>query len=179
MSQFIQKEEALLRRLRETNYDLFDGDVDMAHKMLEDRLTIFPQYANVIIREQVMMPIWRNRCEPEEFRQNCMDIDRQRKHTHDAAIDSVNILNRMSKALGLEPYADVDTNDRYAVADFIGNFVNEVYNDGIKGGIDTAVKEKTADYDTKKVGERLRRLDADIARAGIQTSKASEPSYEP
>lgn len=154
---FLEKQNAIIQKLHDTNYELFDGDKDEALDTLETELTAFPEYANVVIREQIMVPIWRERCEPEEFRENVQNMDTRRRDAHDNAITSVNVLNRISSKLGLEPFADIDTNDRHAVAEMVGQYTNELYNNGIGGSFDDAVYDKKQEYDTKKVSERLQR----------------------
>lgn len=53
---YLEKEQQLIQRLNETNYEQFDDKND-GLTFLEEQLTAFSDYANVIIREQVMMPI--------------------------------------------------------------------------------------------------------------------------
>lgn len=154
---FLEKQNAIIQKLHNTNYELFDGDKDEALDTIETELTAFPEYANVVIREQIMMPIWRERCEPEEFRENVKNIDTRRRDAHDGAITAVNVLNRISAKLELEPFADIDTNDRHAVAEMVGKYTNELYNNGIGESFDDAVYNKTQGYDTKKISERLQR----------------------
>lgn len=67
----------------------------------------------------------------------------------------MNILNRINSNLGLDPFFDVDTNDRHAVANAVGKYICEVYNDGIGETFDDSVYNKTQEYDIKKINERL------------------------
>lgn len=157
---FAQKEAAIIQKMHDTGYQQFGGNKDKALEFLGSRLESFPDYANVVIREQVMTPIWRAKFDGQEFRDHVQDLDRQRRSAHDSAIMSVNILNRMSQSMGLEPFADIDTNDRYAVADFVGQYVNELYNNGIKGGMDAATLDKRVNYDPKRPHNRLKELDS-------------------
>lgn len=149
------KQILIINALKATGYKMFDGDSADAMDFLERNLTSFPDYANVVIREQIMHPIWRVRYDGQELRDRIQDLDHTRRIKHDAAIASVNVLNRFSKNLGLEPFADIDTSDRHAVAAFIGSYVNEMYNNGI-GSPDDAYLNKDQEYDTKKTGEILR-----------------------
>ena len=59
----------------------------------------------------------------------------------------MNLLNRLADLNGQEPIFQIDTKDRHAVADAVGTFVNEVYNDGIGNTLDSATLDRTADYD--------------------------------
>lgn len=152
---FLNKQNELLQKLHDTDYELFDGDKEEALSFVEEKLTAFPDYANIVIREQIMLPIWQNRCEGQELRENIQNIDAQRRNAHDCAINSMNILNRLNDNLGLDPFFNVDTTDRHAVADAVGKYVCEVYNDGIGNTFDDAVYNKTTEYNNKKISERL------------------------
>lgn len=152
----IDKQNELLQKLHETNYEYFDGNKEEALDFVGDALEAFPDYANVVIKEQVMMPIWQRTCEGDEFRDNVQNIDRRRHDAHENAISSMTMLNRTSTNLGLGPFFDIDTNDRYAVADTAGQYVCELYNDGKGKTFDDAVLNKTQEYDTKKISERLK-----------------------
>lgn len=172
----IDKQNELLRKLHDTNYELFDGDKDEALDFVSDQLTAFPDYANVVIREQVMMPIWQNTCEGSEFRENVQRIDAQRRNAHDCAISSIDILNRVNSQLGLEPFCDIDTNDRHAVADTVGKYVSELYGDGSGKTFDDAVYGKTAEYDRKKISERLSNTVKSFETSGISSENTN--NYE-
>lgn len=175
---FMEKESALLRRLKETDYAMFDGNKDEALDTVGSSLMSMPDYVNTVVRMQVMQPIWAQRCEQDEYMDNVQRIDRQRKHAHDAVIANVNILNRMSAGLGLQPFADVDTADRHAVADLAGRYVNEIYNGGIGGGIDAAVKDKIHDYPRQKAYDRAADLDRMLSSRGLdQGCQDGGPQY--
>lgn len=152
---YLDKQDALLQKLHDTNYELFDGDKEEALSFVGDQLMTIPDYANVVIKEQIMLPIWRQRCEGAEYRENVQKIDAQRRNAHDRAINCMNILNRMNKGLGLEPFFDVDTTDRYAVADTVGKYVCEVYNEDKGSTFDDAVYNKSQEYNSEKITERL------------------------
>ena len=172
---YMDKQNELLLKLRETNYEVFDGDKDEALDFVGDSLTAFPNYANVVIREQIMTPIWRDRCEPEDFRENVERIDRQRRDAHDCAIDSINMLNRLNDRLGLEPMFDVDTTDRHAVAECVGKYVNEVYNDGIGSSFDDATYQKSQEYNPKKITDRLKNT---IDTLDMQTETRNDYGFD-
>lgn len=146
----LDKQEELLKKLNETEYEIFDGDREEALDFMNDTLSSFPDYANVVIREQVMTPIWKYQCEHDEYRDNITTIDRQRRNAHDCAIDSMNMIKRLDQQLSLEPMFDIDTSDRHAVADTVGQYVCDVYNDGVGKTFDDATYNKTSEYDTKK-----------------------------
>ena len=201
MSEFIEKERALLARLKETDYDVFD-DADEAFEYVEKRLMSFPRYVNIVTEEMIKTEIWNRRYEGQVLRDKKMDIDGKRRILHNSAIDSINQLNRLSESLGLGIFADVDTADRHAVAEYAGQIVNIVYNEGIGNepgkAFDNAVmkskdfyddsakpkderkyvhtgKEDEHKYDEKRMAEEIRKLDA--AYAQIQ-AHANGPSTQ-
>lgn len=96
---------------------------------------------------------------------------------HDGAIASVNILNRLSNNLGLEPFADIDTNDRHEVAKFIGEFIGETYNIGINNPNKEVVYQQEQEYDDKVIKKRLREIDAKFGDV-IEKDKQGGTDYE-
>lgn len=152
---YIEKENAIIKKLHDTNYDMFDGDRDEALDFLDSQLNSFPEYANTVIRQQQLMPIYQARYEGQDYRDAIQEMDTRRHNNHESAISSVNVLNRLSKNLGLEPFAEVDTKDRVAVADFVGDYIGDVYKTGTKG-MDAATYQKDHAYDTAKLNQRRR-----------------------
>lgn len=170
MSQFIEKEKALLAKLKETNYEFFDNDREEAFEFLETRLKALPKYVNTVVKESIMLPIWRDRYDGQELRDKIQDMDAKRKIVHDKAIASLTALNRLSQNLGLGLFADIDTNDRHAVAEYVGEAVNIVYNEGIGNqegqAFDNAVlkaAETRTEYDEKRMAEEMRKFDMNCA----------------
>ena len=152
---YITKEQKILKALEKQNYKMFDGNKNEALDFIESTLTAFPTYANTVIREQIMTPIRRQRYEGQELRDKIQDIDEQRHWNHESAISSVNMLNRLSRNLGLELFANINTNDRHAVANMVGQYVNEVYNKGIGNTFDEATYRKSKEYDTGEIKKHL------------------------
>lgn len=158
---YIARERALIQKLHDTGYAVFDGDKNEAVDFISSNVSRFTNYVNVVVKEQYMGPLWRVQCEQQDYIANMQNIDRERKICHDAAISSVNILNRMSENLGIGKFADIDTSDRRVVADFCGTYVNQVFNKGIGNStMYDAAKDKQNIYDTQK-HERELKLAAD------------------
>ena len=157
---FQDKTQMILDKLKETNYEIFKGDKDATYKFMERTLSAFPEYANTIIREQIMTPIWRNTCDTNEYQENVQAIDTRRKNAHDCAITSFNMLNRICKKYDLPAYTTVDTSDRHAVADEVGKFIAEYYATGTNTTMYDITKDRTTDYDRKqlRIQEIERRL---------------------
>ena len=96
---------------------------------------------------------------------------------HNCAIDSVNILNRMSKKFGLPPFADINTEQREEVADFCGAFVNQVYNKGIGkdrlfGNMHQATAGREVEYSTEQHSREIHKPDYLTKQPG-----SSEPQF--
>ena len=152
---YTEKIQKLCDRLEETNFALFDGDRKDALNTIETAVMSVPKYANIVIQEQIMTKLWRSMCEPEDYRANYQNIDMTRKIYHDSTMAQMGMLNRFSKQLDLPPFMDVDTNDRYAVAEEIGAFISEVYYEGQSRTFDEITYGKTEDYDTNKFHEHI------------------------
>lgn len=175
---FLEKEQNLIKRLQETDYALFDNNKDECLTTIGNSLESFPNYANIVIKEQVMLPIWQFRLEGQEYRDKISGIDKDRKMAHDSAISNLSLLNNISDKLGLEPFAEVDTKDRYAVADFIGQYVNELYNKGIGKTFDDAVYQRRVEYDKTAPSDRLKKLDQRLGHILENENKKQEQQLE-
>ena len=173
MSTYIEKETSLLEAMEKADYTL-NGVTVKKNDFLEffsKQLMAFPEYANTVIRQQVMTPIWIRSLEGEDLQYKVEWMDRQRKVAHDAAISAITAINRWSAQLGLEPFADIDTSDRYAVADFIGGYVGEIYGIGIEKSLDAITANKTMEYDTRIPSAQLQ----DIATARHEINPQEDP----
>ena len=63
----------------------------------------------------------------EDYRIEFTKIDEKRHNCHESAIASLNALNRICVSLNIGLFADIDTSDRYAVADFVLVYVKQIY----------------------------------------------------
>lgn len=173
---FTEKQQKLIETLKVNNYPGF-RDKDDAFDFIGAQFDSFTNYANSVIHETIMMPIWRNRYEGQDLRDKIQDCDRSRRIAHDSAISGINILNRVSDKLGLPPFADIDTTDRFQVADFVGAYMNEVYNNGIGKTFDDAVN-KSSEYDTTKTANRFHNMDISLEEAVDELTKQSKGGVE-
>lgn len=160
---YLDKEKDLIQAIVEDQKKpqgdrIFDS-VDDGIETISGPLESFPDYVNNVVRYTQRMPIIYATMEGQDLRDEVMRLDQMRKSVHDAAIAGVSILNRISGILGLEPFTDIDTSNRSAVADFCGRYVNETYLQGIGGDMDLAVS-KQKHYEPKDTNKRLRDLDA-------------------
>lgn len=155
---YLAKEEELINAMRADDFDLFDGNKEDAYDTLAHALESFVTYANTVIRMTVMIPIWRNRFEGSDLRDKIQGIDAARRANHEAAISSIAMLNRIMKAHGLEPFAEIDVTDRYQVADFVGAFISEIYEDGKSKKMDDLVAHNSQEFDLNKISDQLKNL---------------------
>lgn len=166
---YLDKEKALIEAIvadqkKPEDERLFDS-VDQGIGMLSSSLAHFPDYVSQVVHYAQKMPIVYATMEGQDLRDAVTDLDRSRKVCHDAAIAGLNVLNRISDRLGLGPFAEVDTNNRTAVADFCGKYVNETYLQGIGGNMDAMVS-KGRTYDSRDTSRRLRELNAKFGHIG-------------
>lgn len=130
MGKFVQREKALIKAMKAEDFATFDHDEKEAYDTLEGAFASFTNYGSIVIRMETMMPIWKTRCSGADYADRVSNIDRQRHNAHEAAIVNIRLLNRLSESYGLPPFADINTDDRHAVAGFIGQFMAEIYADG-------------------------------------------------
>ena len=112
----MQSIENLIEVWVKENFESFDHDKDDALDFLASQLKAFPDYVNIVVNEQIMMPIYQAKYEGQEYRDAVMDIDKSRRIAHDSAISSVNILNRACDRHGVSLFADIDTSDRHSLS---------------------------------------------------------------
>lgn len=110
-------------------------------EFIYDYMNAFRKYVNAVVKMEIRIPLIRFRLEAEELQYEIMQMDADRRRCHEAAIDACNILNRFSERLGLEPFFEGDTKDRYAVADFCLEVCQELFMAGQKKTIAEMAKE--------------------------------------
>lgn len=103
------------------------------------RLDTFPAYFDAVYKDVLSLEsdtMLRNSglIDQEQFAFRRESIDATRKMKHDVAISACNQINRQCDAYGVPhicPDIDMDHLDRTMVADFIGTFVYNTYEQGI------------------------------------------------
>ena len=131
MSTIIEKEKNLIRAMREQDFQLFfEGDREDALDTISSAFNSFPAYHNTVIRMTAIQPIIYARYEGQELRDKMEDLDNTRSSAHESAISNISMLNRICDAYGVEKIADIDTKNRYQVAEFVGQYCAEVYEAG-------------------------------------------------
>lgn len=114
----------------------------------------FVRYVNTVIDYAVKIPIAQEsfRYDRDRLIAEIERYDHARHYAHEAAIAGCSSLNRLCELKGVEPIAQVNTEDRHEVARFVGDFINEIYNDCVRGGMDRAVElAKEAPYPQFKI----------------------------
>ena len=117
---------------------------DFYLKALESCLADFDSYVTSIYNMEVLIPIQRHRLEGDELRAYITNLDGRRKACHNAAIASINMINRIAKAVGAEPLYDREIDrdnlvDRRQAANFCAKFVMAIIYDQVSTGIDDTV----------------------------------------
>lgn len=174
----IEKLREIIDTLEKTNYAEFDGDRGEALDMIADSMVSFPNYVNAVAREQIMMPIISAKYDGQDYRDQVMRLDSTRRMCHDSAIIGVNMMNRLCANLDLEPFATIDTDDRHAVAGFVGKTVNEIYNQGI--GNEAYDKTAYSSFDTAvEKGVTQRGYKTDALMTELERMKDSAEGRQP
>ena len=161
---FREKEVQRLENLSASNYDFFDGEKDEALDGLEKALTSMVGYVNEVVNQQILLPLYQYRYEGEDLRDKTMELDGRRRSAHDKCIAYLHFLDNLYEKLGLARFTDIDTSDRYEVADFAGRFVSELYLNGTGRTMDDVALDRDEPYDTAMVRESIEEIDATIER---------------
>lgn len=155
----------------------FDDAADF-REFLGRELDRFPEYVQAVVRYDNGVSLAYATMEGEDLRDKVQNLDRGRRMAHDCAISAVNILNRAFGRAGLEPFADIDTSDRHAVADFAGRFTIEAFDRQVYGedhAMDRAVQNAKAGSkytpSMQAVLDRVAREDAADGRGGAEPSR--------
>lgn len=111
----------------------------------------FVHYVNVVAENVALTPIIREKFEGNSLIYELERMDRLRRASHEAAISYLKILNRLCKAYSLEPFTDLDTSDRYAVADFCAAFTSEMFETGQPRSMDEIAYGSRNPFDERRV----------------------------
>ena len=111
----------------ENSDDLYKDD-DLAQ--IEEQMSCFADYVDVVYRQSVLTPIWRARYDGETLREMLANIDRKRRNYHESAIAACSQINRMCKIYGTPEFCP-NTENRYEIADFCAQITMMFYLDGL------------------------------------------------
>lgn len=68
---YIDKEKAIIAKLKSTDFEMFDGDAEDAYDSIGTALDSFTNYANTVIHQQHMLPIYYARFEGQDLYPLC------------------------------------------------------------------------------------------------------------
>ena len=103
-------------------------DIDLV-KFVGGCMSKYLDYVNSVVLEAIKVPIIREefKWDSSRLQYEITRLDKARRLSHEAAIDSCNKLNRISVNFGLPPFYEGDAKDRYQVADFAIDVVRAFY----------------------------------------------------
>lgn len=104
----------------------FEKD-DLVIEMISDTINLANDYVNKVVTMENSINILRLRLEPYDYRQRVQELDNNRRLTHNALIVSIKALNRVCSMENLEPLFKGNIEDRYEIADWAGELINEIF----------------------------------------------------
>lgn len=122
---FIRKEEELLVKLKESGFAGFGGNKEQALDFVEEQLDNIFQYGAETVSGQIRSRFGGSAHGPEGDGVENGDLIFSR------AAHGLDALNGLCADLGMDPFTDIDTGDKQAVAEFIGQCMRSIYNRGI------------------------------------------------
>ena len=97
--------------------------------MIELNMEHLVDYVKAVYMMEVTMQLQRARLgeDSREYAEKLAELDHKRRSHHECAIAAVSVVNRMCGIYGVESIFDGNLDDRYEVADFCGNLVDEIF----------------------------------------------------
>ena len=97
-------------------------------QIIEDCINSFPAYINTIVKMETGIKIAKFRCHSQkDFVETVQRLDRNRRLSHNSAIVSVKVLNRLCNIYKTEKIYKGDVDDRQEVANFAKKIVDIYY----------------------------------------------------
>lgn len=141
-------------------------------EFLEERFKHFVDYFNnvyemVISAEANRRFLDMGKISIEEYQDRMMRLDSSRRSAHEVAIAACAQINRQCDRVNL-PHICPDTTDRYVIADFIGTFVYNIYEEEITKVISMdqaidAARKNGSTYSAAEI-EKVKEEDYELAR---------------
>lgn len=88
-----------------------NSDDEFEKSLAEDVKDDFAKYTKIVLTFDDKMNTWREEKSGEDYRRNVSKLDKDRRLLHDNCLHDIDIINRMAKADGIEPFADFDVNN--------------------------------------------------------------------
>ena len=103
-------------------------DVEFYLDTIQQKIDRFESYVEKVFKMVIQYPILDARFEGQALQDKKMALDESRTVAHNAAIAACSVLNRICISLDVEPFCpNPDEHSRTEIADFVGQFVYEVY----------------------------------------------------
>lgn len=104
-------------------------------EFIANDLDAFTNYFNKVYNDVIGSEVNKTlracgRIEQEEYEFRVLQADRLRRSAHNRAIDACSQLNRLCERFDVPKFCP-ESSDRHVIADFVGRFVSEVYQQGI------------------------------------------------
>lgn len=121
-------QEKVFERLKQTNYEIFDGNVKDASDFIAGNLLAIIEYKNVEARATITAPIEKARGNAEIL----VQMKNTRENAFNSALNGIKKLNALCKNLGMDDFMpDFDENDTAAVKKAIGEYTDTLFEMGI------------------------------------------------
>lgn len=153
---YIRKIKQLYKALEDSGFQQYrtcgESLEEAKHDATEDILNAtnsFNEYYNFLVIQPTRITSLSLRYEGQDYRDAIQKLDSDRKSKHDVAIGKVTQLNRQCENMKLGKFAEINTTDREAVANFIASFCAEAINRQTTGIDDMVMNYKstiTTDY---------------------------------
>ncbi|MBQ7424878.1 MAG: DUF3232 domain-containing protein [Lachnospiraceae bacterium] len=127
--------------VKETDKEEFDYMM----QFVGERLQSFTNYFNNVYNDVIASEVNRvlrdtGRIDQDEFEYRITKSDKMRRASHEVAISACAQLNRLCDRYEVPQFCPVTT-DRHEIADFIGGFVSEIYQEGQRApSLDVAIE---------------------------------------
>lgn len=104
-----------MKKLKDFNMQTLNhylnSDDEFEKSLAEDVKDDFAKYTKIVLTFDDKMNTWREEKSGEDYRRNVSKLDKDRRLLHDNCLHDIDIINRMAKADGIEPFADFDVNN--------------------------------------------------------------------
>lgn len=108
--------------------DKYFDSADEAYEFIFENIQSFVDYANSILEIRKRTAFLMQCLEGQNFRDAYSKLDERRTFYHNKSIRALTQLDRLCNIYNIESICkNVDLSDRYAVHDWIGNFIFEIY----------------------------------------------------
>ena len=120
----IEKIKELIKEIE--NNDNSEEKIEEIYDNVNDIIDYFNE---VVKMEMYVFKLKDNFSSSVEYK--LKQMDENRRFAHDLCINAMININTYSQQYKLEPVFAIDTNDRYKVAECVGDFIQEIYKTGI------------------------------------------------